>query len=153
MSGLVKKYPRARVSRHPRINGWVIDLIQRDGARPRRVAATYVTAEFAARAALAKLGHTPTTPAAPRPSMFTQPGERPPVRNFEVFERPAPKESAEPSKRSPRGARATGTCTPCGRPMRPAGSKSADYPGTTLRQRDGICQTCYQKAKREGAAS
>lgn len=140
MSGFVKKYPRARVSRHPRINGWVIDLVQRAGARPRRVTATYVTAEFAARAALVKLGHTPV---APLPLMPSRPA---------LAAAPAVTAPAAPA-RAPRGNRSTGTCTPCGRPMRPAGSKSADYPGTTLRQRDGICQTCYQKAKREGAAA
>lgn len=147
MSALVKKYPRAKVSRHPRINGWVIDLIQREGARPRRVTATYVSAEFAARAALVKLGHSPTTPLPslpPRPAPVVRAVPSP-----QSLVAPAPAASDTPSGRE----RATGTCEPCGRPMRPAGSKSADYPGTTLRQRDGICQTCYQRAKREGAAA
>jgi hypothetical protein len=129
MSAFVKTYPRAKVSRHPRINGWVIDLIHRAGARPNRVAATYVTAEFAARAALVKLG-VKVPPAAPV------------AKGFQVF---------EPKRLT--AARDYGTCAPCGRPMRPAGSKSADYPGTTLRQRDGMCQSCYQKAKREGVAA
>jgi hypothetical protein len=152
MSAFVKAYPRAKVSRHPNINGWVIDLIQREGARPRRVAATYVNAEFAARAARVKLG----MPVAPAPQLpprtlpaVAQVPVAAPAPRFEVFERPR----KEARTRAPHGQRATGTCTPCGRPMRPAGSKVSDYPGTTLRQRDGICQTCYQKAKREGAAA
>lgn len=142
MNAFVKAYPRARVSRHPKINGWVIDLVQREGARPRRVAATYASPVFADRAARVKLGAEAPKEYVPRPPMFAQPGERPPARNFEVFQ---PK--AALSERS------TGKCEVCGRPMRPAGSKAADYPGTTLRQRDGLCQTDYQKTKREGAAA
>jgi hypothetical protein len=143
MSAFVKEYPRAKVSRHPRINGWVIDLFQREGARPKRVAATYATVAFAARAARVKLGIT-SEPTAPKPSP-----------RFEVFQRPTNTVSQAPAPRTraPHGERSTGTCTPCARPMRPAGSKAADYPGTTLRQREGICQSCYQKAKREGAAA
>ncbi|MDQ0854817.1 hypothetical protein QFZ79_002928 [Arthrobacter sp. V4I6] len=139
MSAFVKAYPRAKVSRHPKINGWVIDLFHREGARPQRVSATYATVGFAARAARLKLGLTPPPPLLePRPAA-------------EVLQLTAPAPVVR--TRAANGERSTGTCTPCGRPMRPAGSKATDYPGTTLRQRDGICQTCYQKAKRLGAAA
>jgi hypothetical protein len=142
MSAFVKAYPRAKVGRHPQINGWVIDLVQREGARPKRVSATYATIGFAARAARLKLGLTP-----PPPPMVPRPVE-------EVLQLPtAPAPVPAVRSRAVNGERSTGTCEPCGRPMRPAGSKAADYPGTTLRQRDGICQTCYQKAKREGVAA
>jgi hypothetical protein len=140
MSAFVKKYPRAKVSRHPKVNGWVIDLIQRDGARPKRVAATYATASFADRAARLKLGFKVPAP------------ERPAPRLIPIIEEPAPEPAAAPRTRAPHGARSTGTCAPCGRPMRPAGSKASTYPGTTLRQREGLCQTCYQKSLRTVAA-
>lgn len=111
----VKTYPRARVSRHPKLNGWVIDLIQRENASPRRVAATYSSIHWADKAARLKLP-------APRPT------------------RAAPVDGH-------------GICGPCGRPMRPAGAKAADFPGTTLRQREGLCQSCNQRALREGSAA
>jgi hypothetical protein len=141
MSAFVKKYPRAKVSRHARINGWVIDLIQRDGARPRRVAATYVSAAFAGRAARVKLG------------IKDLPAQTPPTLTGRPAPLPAPAAVEVPRTRAPKGERSTGICTPCERPMRPAGTKAADYPGTTLRQREGLCQTCHQKAVRQGAAA
>ncbi|MET4094588.1 hypothetical protein [Arthrobacter sp. UYCu712] len=56
MSSFPKKYPRAKVSRHATLDGWVIDLIQRKGAKPKRVAATYSSIAWADRAARLKLG-------------------------------------------------------------------------------------------------
>jgi hypothetical protein len=154
MSAFVKKYPRAKVSRHARINGWVIDLIQREGARPKRVAATYATAAFADRAARVKLGAIPPAVYKPLPQHVRPLGSARVTVEPEARPAQAPQAPADTRRtRAPHGERSTGTCTPCGRPMRPAGTKAADYPGTTLRQRDGICQTCYQKAKREGAAA
>lgn len=143
MSAFVKKYPRARVAPHPTLNGWTIDLIQREGAKPRRIAATYASITWAHRAARTKLGLPPgpipaaqtiPRPTLPAPATLTQPATQP-VR-----------------KPSPIGGRASGTCNTCNRPMRPAGSKASDYPGTTLRQREGLCQSCNQKAKKEAAA-
>lgn len=56
------------------------------------------------------------------------------------------------SDRPKRGTVATdpGTCKTCERPMRPAGTKSSDWPGTVLRQSEGLCQTDYLIAKRKG---
>jgi hypothetical protein len=128
MSAFVKTYPRAKVSQNTSRSGWVIDLIQRAGAKPKRVSATYSSIAWANKAARTKL------PArqAPKPQ---------PARGLELFERP-------------KGAKgSTGICTPCGRPMRPVGTKAADHPGTTLRQREGLCQSCYQRAAREGTQS
>ncbi|MHC6592404.1 hypothetical protein [Arthrobacter sp. C152] len=134
MSTFVKKFPRAKVSRHATLDGWVIDLIQRETAKPKRVAATYASIAWAHRAAHVKLGIPvpATTPAAPAPVRAVPAEVLPP--------KPAPK---------PRATKDYGICKPCGRPMRPAGSKAADYPGTTLRQRDDLCQSCCQTQKRE----
>ncbi len=121
----VKKYPRAKVSRHASLNGWVIDIIHRANARPNRVAATYATIAWADRAARLKLG---------------------------VKVHPAPPgtvDIVQPDMEIPRPAKDYGTCKPCGRPMRPAGSRASDFPGTTLRQREGLCQSCNQAAKRD----
>ena len=115
MSTFIKTYPRAKVSRHPSVNGWVIDLIQRENASPRRVAATYASIVWADRAARAKL--------------------------------PAPR----PTRAAP--VVGHGICALCDRPMRPAGARAADYPGTTLRQREGLCQPCNQRIKREQEAA
>lgn len=109
-----KRYPRATVKRHPNLNGWVIDLIWRAGAKPQRVAATYASIPWAHKAARRKLG----------------------------LKSPAPGNTAS-------AGQATGTCDTCGRPMRPAGSRASAYPGTMLRQREGLCQPCNQKAKRK----
>lgn len=121
----VKKYPRAKVSRHPSLNGWVIDIIHRESSRPNRVAATYATIAWADRAARMKLGIKVRPP---------QPGTT---------------DIVQPDMDTPRLAKDYGTCTPCGRPMRPAGSRASDFPGTTLRQREGLCQSCNQAAKRD----
>jgi hypothetical protein len=115
MSTFIKTYPRAKVSRHPSVNGWVIDLIQRAGAKPQRVSATYSSIVWADKAARLKLPAPRLTRAAP--------------------------------------VVGHGICNPCGRPMRPAGAKAADYPGTTLRQREGLCQPCNQRIKREQEAA
>lgn len=134
-----KKYPRAKVSRHATLDGWVIDLILRENAKPKRVNATYASVPWAFRAAHIKLGVNPgpapakapkTVPAAPAPA--------PAAPKFEVFERP----------RVAVVTKDAGTCELCKRPMRPAGTKTADYPGTTLRQRKGLCQSCHQAATR-----
>jgi hypothetical protein len=140
---VIKAYPRARVRRHPRINGWIIDLYRWEGAKPERVAATYATPAFANQAARVKLG-----PPAPRGSRVPP---RPPAPD--PAPDPLPVVVTAPRTRSANGQQATGTCIPCGRPMRPAGTRSAAWPNTTLRQREGLCQTCHQKAKREGTAS
>jgi hypothetical protein len=129
-----KKYPRAKISRHPNLNGWVIDLIQRDGAKPKRVAATYATIPWADHAARLKLGLNPTPP---KP-LVTKPA---PIRQAPaavLTPKPAPK---------PREPKNAGTCIPCGRDMRPAGTKASDYPGTVLRQREGLCQSCNHPKK------
>ncbi len=123
-----KTYPRARISRHPNLNGWVIDLIQRDGAKAKRVAATYSTIPWADRAARTKLG-IKLPPPAPRPA--------------NVVPAPPPTPPAAPPVKRP--AQDAGTCEPCGRPMRRTGEKSADHPGTVLRQREGLCQSCCKK--------
>ena len=147
MNAFVKRYPRARVSRHPLVNGWVIDLIQRNGAKPSRVGATYVTAEFAVRAALVKLGVQPSAPLPPLPPRTT-PAVRqlatptqPPGANHRSFRKWLPE--VHPGN----------TCIPCGRPMRPTGTKASEHPNTVLRQREGLCQSCCQRAKREGMAA
>lgn len=135
----VKKYPRAKVSRHATLDGWVIDLIFSEKAKPRRVNATYASVPWAARAAHIKLGVKPgPAPAkAPRPVPTPAPAPAAPApAELTVFERPIPvKQDA-------------GTCERCKRPMRPAGTKAADHPGTTLRQRKGLCQSCHQTATR-----
>lgn len=135
MTAFVKKYPRARISTRPNIKGWVIDLIFWEGAKPKRVAATYASIPWAYKSAHEKLGVNPTTTTAPKPA-------------------PAPAEPALRPKRtrSSNGFRAKGTCGTCNRPMRPAGTKASDHPGTTLRQREGLCQSCNARATREGAA-
>jgi len=144
MSSFAKKYPRARISRHPHINGWVIDLIQRDGARPKRVAATYVTPVFAARAALAKLGvQAPAAPAAPR---LTTPLFEDTGRSRGTTAVPVKKPAAPPKATAD-----AGTCEECNRPMRPVGTKVADHPGTVARRRKGICQSCALRAEREAS--
>lgn len=137
MSNFIKRYPRAKVSRHPNLNGWVIDLIQRPGAKPKRVAATYSTIAWADRAARAKFGIKLGPLPAPQP-----------VRPAPRLETPAPAAAAPVGAAKPVD-QGHGTCTPCGRPMRAAGSKATDHPGTTLRQRESLCQTCYQRQKRE----
>lgn len=137
MSSFIKKYPRAKVSRHPNLNGWVIDLLQRETAKPKRVAATYSTIAWADRAARAKLGLKPRPMPAPSP---VRPAatvvEAPAPEGFQLFVKPTPVDQGY------------GICSPCNRPMRPAGSKPADYPGAVLRQREHLCQSCNQKAKR-----
>lgn len=135
MSTFVKKYPRARVSPHPTLNGWVIDLIMGPKGRPSRVKATYATIPFATKAAHIKLG-IPTTP-----------GEAPVL--------PSERAAADASKRKHSAASLTkdhGTCRSCNRPMRPAGTKAADFPGKVLRQREGLCQSCNYGKKKEQAA-
>jgi len=68
MSTFTKTYPRALVKPHPKLHGWTIDLIQRAGAKPKRVAATYSSIPFAFRAARLKLG----LPVSPRAAKDTQ---------------------------------------------------------------------------------
>lgn len=132
MSTFVKVYPRAKVSRHKTLDGWVIDLLLKSSAKPMRVNATYASIAWAHKAANSKLGvkakpATGETVKAPAP-------------------KPAPAAPAAPVPTMPRGTK--GTCERCRRPMRPAGSKAADHPGTTLRQREGLCQSCHQSSKR-----
>lgn len=122
-----KAYPRARVSRHATLNGWVIDLIQREGGKPKRVAATYSTIPWAYRAALTKLG-IKIPPAAPPGTAHAKAPESSP--GLEVSHRPA---------------LGPGTCHKCERPMRRQGTKATDHPGTVLRQREGLCQSCCKK--------
>ncbi|AYN58127.1 hypothetical protein PBI_JUDY_57 [Arthrobacter phage Judy] len=142
MSTTVKKYPRAKVSRHATLDGWVIDLIIRENAKPKRVNATYASIPWARRAAQIKLGvkvdPMPGKEAAKpgTPIVRTQEPEQAPEPKLEVFERPKPV------------AVDAGTCDRCKRPMRPAASRAVDYPGTTLRQRKGLCQSCHQAATR-----
>lgn len=122
MSKFPKKYPRALIKRHPKANGWTIDLIQRAGAKPKRISATYASVPWAHRAARQKLGlkvdPAPVVEVKPRPAL------------------PAP--SQLPKLK----AKDYGTCIHCERPMRKAGTKLSEYPGTVLRQREGICQSC-----------
>ncbi|WP_136314346.1 hypothetical protein [Actinomyces procaprae] len=40
-------------------------------------------------------------------------------------------------------------CKSCGRPMRPARTKTADWPGTVVCRRDGLCHACVEKARRK----
>jgi hypothetical protein len=134
MSTFVKVYPRAKVSRHKTLDGWVIDLLLKSSAKPMRVNATYASIAWAHKAANSKLGvkakpatGEPVKDSAPKPAALA-----------------APAAVAVPTM--PRGTK--GTCERCRRPMRPAGSKAADYPGTTLRQREGLCQSCHQSSKR-----
>lgn len=135
MSSFIKKYPRAKISRHATLDGWVIDLIQRETAKPKRVAATYASITWAHRAAHVKLG-------LPVPAM--KPSNEARV-EAPVQPTPAPRPAKAPDLRD------HGTCKPCNRRMRPAGTKIADYPGTVLRQRDGLCQSCYQREKKDEA--
>jgi hypothetical protein len=126
---VIKAYPRARISRHSSLNGWVIDLIQREGVKPKRVAATYSTIPWADRAARIKLGI--KLPATPQP-------------------RPVPVQPRAITPTSTRLAKDdAGKCDPCGRQMRRPGTKTADHPGTVLRQREGLCQSCNRKDKHE----
>lgn len=122
-----KTYPRAKVSRHPVLDGWTIDLILKAGAKPIKVNATYATIEFAHRSALTKLGVKTPAPTA---------GAR----------RPEP--TLAPAKPKERQIQPAGTCIPCGRAMRHCNTLSADYPGTVLRQREGLCQTCAKTQSR-----
>ncbi|AYN57460.1 hypothetical protein HOU47_gp54 [Arthrobacter phage Constance] len=129
----VKKYPRAKITRHKTLDGWVIDLMLRATAKPIRVNATYATIPWAIKAAHSKLGvkSSQPAPADPSPASPSFTGEAP-----TVVKSPAPV------------ATDAGTCDRCKRPMRPVGAKAADYPGTTLRQRKGLCQSCHQAATR-----
>lgn len=143
MSTTVKKYPRAKVSRHATLDGWVIDLILRENAKPKRVNATYASIPWARRAAQIKLGVKVDPAPTSRPHPLPIPAAAtlaaplaPADPEFEVFERPTPV------------AKDPGTCGKCKRSMRPAGTKAADHPGTTLRQRKGLCQSCHQAATR-----
>ena len=126
MSAFMKKYPRALIKRHPNANGWTIDLIQRAGTKPKRVAATYASIPWAARAARQKLG----LPTGPLPKVEVKP--RPAL--------PAPAELHTPKNDF-------GTCVRCERPMRKANTKLTDFPGTVLRQREGICQSCSKAGR------
>lgn len=151
-AAFVKKYPRAKVSRHPKINGWVIDLFQREGARPKRVAATYATVAFADRAARVKLGITAPAVFESSRTLDLAPSTPDPARIVRLV--PVRQATATtPRTRAPHGEQGPGTCTLCSRPMRPAASKAVDYPGTALRQREGLCQSCYKKAKHEEVAA
>lgn len=123
-----KTYPRARVSRHPVLDGWTIDLLLRAGAKPIKVNATYATIEFAHKSALTKLG------------------VKAPATGTTATRRPEP--TLNPAKPEARQPKPAGLCIPCGRPMRPVGTKAAEYPGAVLRQRDGICQTCNKSQTR-----
>lgn len=144
MSSFTKKYPRAKVSRHPNLNGWVIDLIQRETAKPKRVAATYSSIPWADRAARAKLGLKPR-PLLPTPAPAPEGTPWVPAPVLDV-EAPAP--AVEPVAVTRPVDQGCGICDRCIRPMRPAGSKPTDYPGAVLRQRANLCQSCNQKAKR-----
>ncbi|WMI32995.1 hypothetical protein SEA_PEGGYLEG03_54 [Arthrobacter phage PeggyLeg03] len=140
MSTTVKKYPRAKVSRHATLDGWVIDLIIRENAKPKRVNATYASIPWARRAAQIKLGVKvdPAPTSRPHPLPAPAPTPAPAAPKFEVFERP----------KTVAVTKDAGTCGKCERPMRPAGSKASDHPGTVLRQRAGLCQSCHQAATR-----
>lgn len=134
-----KVYPRARVFHHPSLDGWNIELLQREGDKPKKVAATYSSIPWAHRAARVKLGLPPIPgPAKPSP---------PPARiDLPDLSRhislPAP--TAPPTL--PLGAVGPGgLCGTCNRPMRYTKTKAADHPGTVLRQREGLCQSCNQK--------
>ncbi|AYN57835.1 hypothetical protein HOU49_gp47 [Arthrobacter phage Eileen] len=133
MSAFVKSYPRAKVTRHKTLDGWVIDLYLRATAKPIRVNSTYASITWAHKAAAQKLGVKAKTVQAAAPVKAPAP-------------KPGPAAPAAPVPTMPRGTK--GTCGRCHRPMRPAGSKAADYPGTTLRQREGLCQSCHQSSKR-----
>ena len=128
MSTFAKKYPRAKVSRHATLNGWVIDIIMGAKSRPSRVKATYATIPFAVKAAHAKLG------------VPTSPGTAPVARADGAL--------VNATKQPERAPKNAGTCKPCGRPMRPAGTKAADYPGAVVRQREGLCQSCNYSSKK-----
>lgn len=149
MSTFIKKYPRAKVSRHPVLDGWVIGLLLRAGAKPIKVNATYATIDFAHKAALVKLGFKPQPAAVKAASPKQQEWKQGP----DGTALPAKVADMSQVGPAPRGSARNhpGTCKPCGRPMRPAGTKAADYPGTTLRQRDGLCQSCNYSQKRETA--
>lgn len=130
-----KKYPRARVKRHATLDGWTIELFLKANAKAMKVNATYASIPWAFRAAHIKLGVNP----GPAPAKAPKPVSTPAIPTLAAptaVERPAPvKQDA-------------GTCERCKRPMRPAGTKAADHPGTTLRQRKGLCQSCHQAATR-----
>jgi len=124
-----KTYPRAKVSRHPVLDGWTVDLILRNGAKPIKVNATYSTIGHAHRSALTKLGvKVPATTAVRDPRH--------------------PEPTLAPAKPKGPQARPAGKCIPCGRPMRHCNTLASDHPGTVLRQREGLCQTCSSKAKK-----
>ncbi|WP_314325472.1 hypothetical protein [Paenarthrobacter ilicis] len=132
----VKKYPRALIKRHQNANGWTIDLIQRAGVKPKRVAATYASIPWATRAARQKLGlPVAAVQAAHRPTLPT-PAEL--SQGLEQLKRPVP----------PKPKKDAGHCNQCNRAMRPAGTKTADYPDTVLRQRAGLCQSCHNSNNR-----
>lgn len=146
ITSATKKYPRAKV--RPVLNGWAVDLLLRAGAKPIKVHATYATIDFARKAALVKLGVKAEAKPAPKPaSPKQQEWKQGPDKT------PAPAKVADTSQSGPvpRGTARTnpGTCKPCGRPMRPAGTRATDYPGTVLRQRDGLCQSCNYQSKKE----
>ncbi|AYN57322.1 hypothetical protein PBI_BRIDGETTE_56 [Arthrobacter phage Bridgette] len=141
MNTTVKKYPRAKVSRHATLDGWVIDLIIRENAKPKRVNATYASIPWARRAAQIKLG----VKVDPMPGKDSAPAAQP-----DRTPRLTPELVAAITPPAPRPTPVTadaGACGKCQRPMRPAGSKAADHPGTVLRQRAGLCQSCYQATR------
>lgn len=138
----MKKYPRAKISRHATLDGWVIDLIQRANAKPKRVAATYASIHWATRAARLQLGLPASPERKPQPHARAEPAI-----DLSTVAAHTAVSRAPQSGRSPNGTRAAGTCNTCHRPMRPAGTRAAEHPGTTLRQREGLCQPCNHKAK------
>lgn len=145
ITAFTKTYPRAKVARHKVLDGWTIELLLRASAKPIKVNATYATLDHARGAALAKLGVKPGAKPAPKPAT---PKQQEWKQGPDKSPTPAKVADTTTTGPAPRGSakRKPGTCVPCGRPMRPAGTKATDYPGTVLRQRDGLCQSCnYQK--------
>ncbi len=136
-----RKFPRAKVSRHKTLDGWVIDLLLKANAKPMRVNATYASIAWAHKAAIQKLGVKTGTPAPASPLAVKRLITAAEVPSHDRLDEVALTRLTAPLPTK-------GTCNRCHRPMRPAGSKAADYPGTTLRQREGLCQSCHQSSKR-----
>lgn len=134
-----KTYPRARVSQHPNLKGWNIELIQREGATPKKVVATYSSIPWAHRAARVKLG-LPAIPGPAEPSAPPARMELPDLSRHISLPAPAAPHTLPLGTHGP-----AGLCGTCNRPMRYTKTKSADHPGTVLRQREGLCQSCNQK--------
>lgn len=121
-----KTYPRAFV-RRTLAKQWAFAIVQKNGVRYERKA-VFVSAAYAGQAAAnAVTALRPSAPASTTKDSTT----------------------VATAKKAASTKAPGGTCKECGRPMRNTKTTVAQFPGTVLRQSAGLCQSDYQRIKKE----